>query len=205
MITPPWLTGPAQSSDEKKVQEPPKWKPPPPLAIVPPQAPKKKLHSQSKERIARRTEENLTPKMKERRDRFIAEYLVDFNGPRAIIRAGGSYTTAEKISSQFLHEPYVLKKIRETIDLLEEKNIINRQRVLAMLVREANYTGQGASHGARVSAASKLASILGMDAPIKVEGKFAHGVMLVPMTSSKEDWEKLAQQSQAQLKEDVRK
>ncbi len=165
----------------------------------------KKLHSQSKERMARRTEENLTLRMKERRDRFIAEYLVDFKGPEAIIRSGGSSTTAQKMASQFLHEPYVLKKIRETIDILEEKNIINRQRVLAGLVREANYQGIGASHGARVSAYSKLASILGMDAPLKVEGRFAHGVMLVPLPQSNEEWEKVAEHAQEVLKGEVKK
>jgi hypothetical protein len=164
-------------------------------------------HSQSKERMALRTQENLTPKMKMIRDRYIAEYLVDFNGPKAYIRAGGPATTAAKMSSQFNHEPYVLKKIQECIDSLEEAEIINRKRVLAGLVREANYSGIGASHGARVAAYGTLSKILNMQQTninLKGDIKVRGGIMVVPVASP-EDWEKLAQVSQKQLKDDVRK
>lgn len=194
-IKPPWEMAPNELPERNK-----------PVPIDP-SLPKKKLHSQSKERIARRTEENLTPRMKDRRDRFIAEYLFDFNGPLAIIRAGGATSTAPKIASQYLHEPYVAKKIRACIEALEEAEIINRKRVLAGLVREAHYQGIGASHSARVAAYAKLAQILGMDAPLKIDArvKFAGGVMLVPMPQNTEDWEKMAEQKQIELKNDVRK
>jgi Terminase small subunit len=189
LVRPPWL----KSVEEVKEDVIPR-------PIVP-------LHAQSPARIKARTEENITPKMKEKRDRFIAEYLVDFNGVHAYIRSGGPATTAAKMSCQFLKEPYVLKKIRETIDALEEANIINRKRILAGLVREANYAGIGASHGARVSAYAKLATILGMDAPIKIDAKVkvAGGVMLVPMPSNPDDWEKAAVQKQLELKNEVTK
>lgn len=164
-----------------------------------------KLHSQSKERIARRDEKHLTPKMRERRDKFIVEYLFDWNGPNAYIRAGGPATTATKMAAQYLKEPYVLQKIKETVDALEEAQLINRQRILAGLVREAHYHGIGASHGARVSAWAKLASIKGMDAPLKIEGKFAHGVMMVPMAKNRDEWERIAEEAQKQLKEEVKK
>jgi hypothetical protein len=57
-----------------------------------------------------------------------------------------------------------------------------------------------------VSAYGKLASILGMDAPIKQEIDVTHrgGVMIVPMMPTAEDWEKVAEEKQAQLKGDVR-
>ncbi len=152
--------------------------------------------------LLRMTEENLTPRMKARRDAFIAEYLVDWSGPNAMIRSGGSPSTACKLARQYLHEPYVAKKIRECIDALEEAGLINRKRVLAGLVREANYHGIGASHGARVSAYGVLAKILGMEAAQKVDVKV--GVMVVPMAATPEDWEKQAIEGQAKLKSDVR-
>lgn len=153
----------------------------------------------------RRTEENLTPTMRFRRDAFIAEYLVDWSGPMAWIRSGGSPNSAAKMAYELLREPYVTRKIRECIDSLEEAKIINRNRILAGLVREANYQGIGASHGARVSAYSVLAKILGMEAASKVEVDHKGGVMLVPFTPSVDEWERNAIEAQATLKTDVRK
>lgn len=164
-------------------------------------------NSQTATKIKRFTEEFMIehPLMKTKRDRFIAEYLIDFNGPMAWIRSGGAYSTATKMASQYLREPYVAKKIWEVIDSLEEVELINRKRVLAGLVREANFMGIGASHSARVSAYSKLASILGMDAPQKIEAKvkFAGGVMLVPFVADPKEWEQKAIEAQKKLKDEI--
>lgn len=161
-------------------------------------------NSKTSRMIAARTEDKLTPKMKEKRDRFITEYLVDFHGPNAMLRSGGAPSTAVKLAYQFLRESYVQRRIKEVLDSMEEADIINRKRILAGLIREANYMGIGASHGARVSAYSKLASILGMDAPQKHDVKVSGGVMVVPMTANLSDWEVVAEEKQKLLKEDVR-
>lgn len=165
---------------------------------------KQNPNSKTSRKLAARTEDRLTPAMKDRRDRFIAEYLVDFHGPNAILRSGGASSTAAKMAYEFLREPYVTRRIREVIDSMEEADLINRKRILAGLIREANYTGIGASHGARVSAYSKLASILGMDAPQKVQHQVSGGVMVIPVTANLSDWETVAEQKQLALKEDVR-
>lgn len=182
---------------------------PPELTVLPGGRPSRKL-AKTKKKLALRTEQNLTPKMKEIRDRFIAEFLRDFNGPNAYIRAGGPATTAVKMANTFLHEPYVAKRIWEVVELLEEEQIISRKRILAGLVREANYMGIGASHGARVAAYGKLANILGMEQTnVNVKGKIDHthkgGVMVVPITPGSDAWEQLAEATQKQLKDDVRK
>jgi phage terminase small subunit len=161
--------------------------------------------SKTAKKLLRRTEENLTPLMKQRRDQFIAEYLVDWRGPAAWIRSGGSPNSAAKMAYELLREPYVTRKIREQVDAMEEANLINRNRILAGLVREANYQGVGASHGARVSAYHVLAKILGMEAPVKVEAQVSCGVMLIPAGTSVDNWERDAIDVQAQLKADVRK
>jgi hypothetical protein len=173
------------------------------------QGPRKGKISKLGGKLSRRTLENLSPKMLEIRNKFISEFLRDWNGPMAYIRAGGPATTATKMASEFLREPYVSSRIWEVIDSMEEAELITRKRVIAMLVREANYMAIGASHGARVAALGKLSTILGMDqVNINVHGEVDHnirgGVMLVPMTSPK-DWERLAGESQKQLKEEVRK
>jgi hypothetical protein len=158
-------------------------------------------------RLKRRTEENLTLKMKVKRDVFITEFLRDWNGPMAAIRMGESADNAPKIARQYLREPYVAKRIWEVVDAMDEAELINRKRVLGGLIREANFQGIGASHGARVSAWGKLANILGMEQEninVKGEVEVRGGVMIVPV-SSPADWERLAENSQKRLKEDVRK
>lgn len=152
----------------------------------------------------RHTESNLTPKMKQMRDRFINEYLKDFQGPLAYIRAGGPATTATKMSNQFLREPYVASEIQKCIERMEPEILVTRQKILAGLLREANYFGVGTSHGARVSAWAHLAKIQGLiEDKLSVKGEIKAGVMVVPMPSPN-DWEKLAGESQQLLKDAVK-
>lgn len=161
-------------------------------------------NSQTSRKLANRTEDRLTPQMKLARDKFISEFLVDHCAVKAVIRSGGVATTAAKKAHEYMREPYVLQRINEMIDILKADQIVNSNRVLAGLVREANYQGIGASHGARVSAYGKLATILGMDAPIKHQVQIQGGVMVVPMTANLNDWETVAEEKQKLLKEDVR-
>jgi hypothetical protein len=159
-------------------------------------------NSARQQKIQRRTEENLSPFEKERRDRFIAEYLVDFCGSQAWLRAGFAPKYRYQGASTMLSEPYVAARIREAIDAAEESNLINRNRIIAGLVREANFLGINASHSARVTAFNVLAKILGLEAPQKIE--HSGGVMLCPMTMKMDDWERTAIETQAKLKANVR-
>ena len=74
--------------------------------------------------------------------------------------------------------------------------------VLAVL-REATKLGPYAS---RVSAAAKMAAILGLDAPSKADINVRHrgGVMAVPGIASLSDWEDEAESSQHKLVSDTR-
>lgn len=148
------------------------------------------------------------PGMKARRDRFIAEYVKDWRPTDAYIRAGGPATTASKQSWEYLHEPYVAQKIRQYIDASSEESLVNAKTVIMGLLREANYTSVGASHGARVSALMGLARILGIEKTV-VKGDLNHnirgGVMVVPVVPGSDEWEQLASAQQQKLKEEVRK
>lgn len=166
-------------------------------------------HSSTRARLSRRTEENLRSDAKLFRDKFIAEYLIDFNAAAAYLRAGG---TAKAKSAQHYNtayyltqEPYVAKKIQEAVDAAEASGLVNRNRVIAGLVREANYHSLGASHGARVSSWGKLATILGMDTKrIEMNLSARVGILVVPMTDALESWEARSIAAQAALKLAVR-
>lgn len=177
--------------------------------------------------LARRTEENLTAPMKHRRDVFIREYLRDFNGAQAWLRmkaecdpddAHERYTprVCAEHAYQLKNEPYVAKRLAELIDGMEAANMINQQRVLAMVLRDAELQGLGAKHAARVSAQKLLMDFMGMTSQAKAvqqrdnqgggNGGPRGGVMIVPdVAGTADDWEAAAAKSQAQLKAEVRK
>lgn len=198
-MRPPWET------DDPPNKAPENAPPAPVLRVIPGR--KSNEDNKQGKKLKRRTLENLSPKMKEKRDRFITEYVKDFNGPMAYVRAGGPYTSATKMSGEYLREPYVASRIWEVIDAMEEADLITRKHVIAMFIREANYQGMGASHGARVAAIGHLAKVLGMEQTnvnLKGDIKFRGGVMLVPAPDPM-SWEQAAAEAQRQLKEDVRK
>jgi phage terminase small subunit len=90
----------------------------------------------------------LTPKQ----ERFVGEYLIDLNATQAAIRAGYSAKTAEQQGYQLLQIPSVSELIAKGAQKRAEKAEITAQDVLRGLHVEATRTGEGSSHGARVSA-----------------------------------------------------
>lgn len=91
---------------------------------------------------------NLTPKQ----ERFVAEYLIDLNATQAAIRAGYSAKTAQEQGSRLLSNAMVGAAIAEGAGKRLHKAEITAQDVLEGLYVEATRTGEGSSHGARVSA-----------------------------------------------------
>ena len=149
---------------------------------------------------------DLTAQERELRDLFVREYLVDFDSKAAAIRCGFVETYAEQYAAQFMGETYVRKRITELSHSTEEKDDKTKaeetkQRIITSLFREANYRGPGSSHGARIAALSKLASLHGMDAPTKMEQTITHkgGVMAVPGVASIDTWESQAMVTQEKL------
>lgn len=139
--------------------------------------------------------------------------MLDFKPSRALLRAQATLglkqeaiqTVANK-ASQLMTCGYVLKELQNAIDAAQEKNLVNRNRIVAGLVREANVEGIGASHGARVAAWTKLANIMRMDVK-QIEANLSSkgGILVVPTTQKADDWEKRAAEAQAALKAEVRK
>lgn len=152
----------------------------------------------------------LSPKEQELRDKFVDEYLLDFDQTAAAIRVGFSASFAATYAEKFMCEPYVRKRLAEKQTALAEDERaeadLDRRRIRAALMREAHYRGPGSSHAARVAALGKLASIRDMDAPTKIKADLSMrgGVMMIPAIANLEDWEKAAQASQTSLQEDAK-
>lgn len=155
--------------------------------------------------LATRTEDNLSAQEKAFYQDFACEYLRDFDPEMALIRAGGKPKSAHVRGRQMLRTPYCQMLIKRVMDSLEEDNLITRKDIIMGLWREANDRGEGSSGGARVRALMGLARIKQMD--IKVVEKnttITHNVMNVPMPLNNDAWAAAAEQSQAELKSDVR-
>lgn len=168
----------------------------------------KRTNVEVQEKYDAMTEETIPLKKKEFLDRFIYEYLHDFNSSMAYIRAGGTVGRATTGGPESLRTAYVQTQLRLVSHQLEEEQIVTRNEVLLGIKREANYYGEDGSSSARVRAWGMLAKIKGMDVPKPIEpedNKPAGGVMEVPMIVSAADWELVASESQATLKNDVRK
>lgn len=58
------------------------------------------------------TEKTLTVKQR----LFIKEYLIDFNGTQAAIRAGYSKKTAQQVASENLSKPLIMQEIKKDVD-----------------------------------------------------------------------------------------
>jgi len=91
-------------------------------------------------------------KLTDRQQAFIAEYLIDLNATQAAIRAGYSEKTARQAGAENLSKPVIADAIAEGAKKRIVKAEITAQDVLEGLYLEATRTGEGSSHGARVSA-----------------------------------------------------
>lgn len=142
------------------------------------------------------------------RDLFVSEYLKDRNSYHAALRCGFTVSFAKVYAKQFMEEPYVRKligththnDIESDPSVKEDFEKAARRRTIEALEKEAHYYGPGSSHAARVSAAGKLAEILDMKSPTKIDINTSRGgVMLVPATADLEQWQKDAAKQQAAL------
>lgn len=143
------------------------------------------------------------------RDRFVTQYVLDYDAKAAAIRIGFGEAFAEAYSAKYLAEPYVLQQIKKHETALAEdpdaEEADTRRRVRSALLREAYYTGPGSSHSARVSALSKLAALMGMENDSKSKADMANrgGVMEVPAIGTLEAWGAEAAAQQAKLQRDA--
>lgn len=164
----------------------------------------KRADSANQKRLARRTKENMTPDMLERRDRFVDGLLKGMSKYQAALYAGVPERSARKEGCNLYCEPYVQERFRELREAAEEEELITRKELI-LNVKSIAFDDREQG-GARVGASSLLAKIMGYEAPTKIQAEVEHkgGVMMVPMAGGVDDWEAQAVSAQKRLKEDVR-
>ncbi len=69
-------------------------------------------------------------KLTAKQERFCKEYITDFNGSQAAIRAGYSESTAKEIASENLTKPNIVARIEELKQPIEERLGITAEFVL---------------------------------------------------------------------------
>lgn len=133
---------------------------------------------------------------------FVQEYLFDFDSVASCQRMGFSFEASCSQGPAFLKDPGTQRAIRESMES-DELPVGMKNRVVSLLVKEANERGPNASHAARVSALRQLSLIYGMeDIPGKdaERNKTIEGtVMVVPGIAEADDWEETAQLQQQKL------
>jgi phage terminase small subunit len=72
-----------------------------------------------------------------REQRFVDEYLIDFNGAHAAIRAGYAKSGAKVQASRLLKREAVAAEIRRRRDLLTDRAQVNAEKIIAGLARIA--------------------------------------------------------------------
>lgn len=156
---------------------------------------------------ARVMESGMSPGEKALRDKFVNEYLVDFDEYRAALRVGLLPSVAATYSKQLMNDGYVQREIArlQREQQSDPKSQQERDRELTLnTLRQAMQNGPYAS---RVAAARQMSAIHGFDAPIKTQNETTHrgGVMMVPEIANVEEWQKAAQTSQEKLVEETQK
>jgi len=76
-------------------------------------------------------------KLTTRQQAFVDEYLIDFNGAQAAIRAGYSKKTAKEMAYELLTRPHILEAVNLAKKKREERTHITQDRVLQELARIA--------------------------------------------------------------------
>jgi phage terminase small subunit len=97
-----------------------------------------------------------------RQQHFVTEYLIDFDGQAAAIRAGFAPDYAVTQASRLLRKPAVKAALDEQIAARSARTLTTADWVIARLREEATFYGEGSSHTARVAALAQLAKHLGL-------------------------------------------
>jgi phage terminase small subunit len=99
-------------------------------------------------------------------ERFVAEYVKDFNATRAAIEAGYSKRSASRVSFETLGYPRVQKAIRKALDKHTEKAGVTTQYVISNLKeivrRNLDPENERPNYAATARALDTLAKYLGM-------------------------------------------
>jgi hypothetical protein len=142
---------------------------------------------------------------RQRVERFVTEYLHDFDETLAMVRMGVHFTEAIMAGRALFLDPMTQRLLVKRIGEKAADEIASKQAVIAGLLREANDRGRNTKPTDRINAWKALGRLLGMEVQ-KVETKdVGTGVMIVPEMRAGPLWEKKAKQAQRKLKREASK
>lgn len=106
---------------------------------------------------------SLSPAEKQLRDKFVVEYLIDYDPYGACLRVGFVKSVAFHYAAEMMDDPYVRRQISAREKLKAENPELERvekaRQIEAWLIKEATNNGPNSKHSARVSALVNLAKI----------------------------------------------
>lgn len=76
--------------------------------------------------------------LNEKQKQFCEEYIIDFNGTQAAIRAGYSKKTANRIASENLSKLDIQEYIKELVDNRNKRTQITQDEVVADIIKVKN-------------------------------------------------------------------
>jgi phage terminase small subunit len=84
--------------------------------------------------------DDLTPKQRA----FVDEYLIDYNGTQAAIRAGYSEDSARQMATENLSKPSISRAIKEAIEARSQRTQVDQDYVISTLTQviERSLKGQ---------------------------------------------------------------
>lgn len=142
--------------------------------------------------------------MKVKFEEFARLFLIDFNMTKTAIRMGYSQRSAAVLGNRMFWHPYTQIYLSKLIRETEEHALVNRNQVLAGLLREANNFNVDASSSSRISAWREIGKILGMYIQRVEISANSSGVMEVPLVANVDQWEAAASLAQSNLLEMAR-
>lgn len=163
-------------------------------------------------------EPHLTTEDKALRDRYVSEYLKDYNNLNAAVRMNYTEENAVEFAKLMAQDPYVQRQITEanqsrctwigapteTASDYGHDDDADKRRIVNRLFEEAYAHGAGSSQTGRVSALKELARIYRLGEREEQADQVVTNVMIVPGIASVDEWEQMAKDSQAKLKEQVK-
>ena len=76
----------------------------------------------------------MTRKLTPKQERFVEEYMVDFNATQAAIRAGYKAKNADNVASQLIGKSWVQEAIKARRERLEKHTVVTKERVVKMML-----------------------------------------------------------------------
>ena len=104
-------------------------------------------------------------------DKFVDEYIKDFNGLQAAIRTGFNLTYAREYAPIFLGYPYVQRRIDELKSKPKEANVNHVDEVRQLVESTYRMVIASGDPKAAVTAATKLAEMNGLMVPPDKSGE----------------------------------